>query len=256
MERSAEQRAGRIAALPIAAGVLALGVVLTWACHARESEKARAEAQAPPADAIFRLDGHEVITAAEVDAWLECMHLIEKNATLPQQRRLALTNIVLPRAVARNIDRRAFETARERVDAIHARLLDGGQPGVDVPASEIVDGTWKDTGLDVWWACRDLVPGEWSAPLESIGSFEVCRLVEEPEKPLRPAGKMKVEIIRIPYIPTEGPRALVQQAMEESQLEILDPAWAELLPLIYHNDMESKFVTLPRSGLPAEDGQQ
>jgi hypothetical protein len=257
MDRSAARNdGGGITTFSIAAGMLGVLLAMLPGCGSGAGDAARAETPALPPDAIFRLDGHEIVTSSEVDEWLECTHFLQTNASLPQQRRLSLTNFVFPRAVARNVDRKAYETARETADAIHARLLDGGEPGRDLPASESIVGTWEDTGLDVWWKCRDMVPGEWSRPMESIGAFVIWRLVEAPEQPWRPGEKVHIELLRIPYIPTESPRALIQQAMDETKLEVLDPAWEELLPLVYRNQMESQVVTRPANDLTEKDGKE
>ncbi len=226
-------------------------IALAPACGREAAGVGSARVSDVPPGAVLCIDGHEYITRAEVEEWVECVASIETSASPPQLLRLSLTNFVLPRAVARNIDRRAYEETRERARAIHARLLDGGTPGVDLPPSEVVEGTWKEIGLDVWDRCAGMEVGEWSEPLESVGAFVVWRLVEEQEKPRKVASTAHIERYFLPYLPEESPHALVQQAIEQSKLEFLDPEWAELLPLVYHNDMQAEVVELDE-----EDGDE
>jgi hypothetical protein len=220
----------------------------------------RSEAGAPgqPAQAgpdehvVYLLDGKEPITQGEVDAWLECVGSMESNATLPQRRRLAITNIVLHRALSRLIDPAAHAEAGARAANIHARLLEGGEPGVDLPATEVIEGTWKDIGLDAWWLCKDAEVGRWAPPLETVGAYLIYRLLDEPPDPWRPNGEIRVELLRLPFIPEESPNALLMEAEESVRLEVLDPAWEELLPLVLRNRMRV-VVREPRPRPTPED---
>ena len=95
--------------------------------------------------------------------------------------------------------------------------------------------------------------GEWSRPLESVGAFVIWRLVEDVPEPRQLTSTVRIERYFFPYIPEEGPQALVQQAIEASKLEVLDPEWEELLPLVYRNDMQAGVVDLGERGRDQEE---
>ena len=222
------------------------------ACGPPRSPVADGEGQftSPGSHVVYLVDGKIPITREEVDQWLPLMKSIQVDASLPQLRRLAITNIVLHRALGRLIDPAAWRDAKERATSLHARLLEGGEPGIDLPATETLAGTWKEVSMDVWASCETAEVGVWQPPLESIGAFYLYRLLEPPPDPWLPNSEVAVEILRIPYVPEESPKELFLEFEEHVRLEVLDPAWEELLPLVLRNRMQ---VVVRSPDVPSEE---
>jgi len=194
-----------------------------------------------PADAVLGVESVP-ITAADVDHWRATIELVETRATLPAVRRLALTNIVLPRTITTLLDPTRREAARAQAQEAREAL----SGGADVAELETVEGTWKDLGLDVWGRALELEPGVWSEVFETAGAFVVFRVLERPENV---SGRTSVELERVfcPYLEPEAARDLVESGFDTMKLWIVDPAWSPLVPEHYKFRMAAEAVPAPKS---------
>ncbi|MCP3918199.1 MAG: hypothetical protein GY711_21830 [bacterium] len=184
-----------------------------------------------PAGAILRVDAGYVY-ANEVDAFVETIGLIEPDESLPSLRRKALANICMPRAVARQLDPQAYERARQEVSTLYEAVLAGEGLATDGPQIEKLEGHWRsEFGMDVWGLARSETEGIWSDVHETVGGFTFFRVVSAPPSEEWDLNtRITIERVFVPYLPPEGPFLLLQQAVDQADFEVVDPAWEELVP--------------------------
>ena len=88
--------------------------------------------------------------------------------------------------------------------------------------------------------CTNIIPhwsgarlDEWTL-LDSVGCWVVFRVLEAPPYEEWDGGtKIRVEKVIYPYLEVDEPRELVQRAIEEAVIVVIDPAWEEILPAYY-----------------------
>ena len=208
---------------------LVLVAAATASCNGGQAAAPVAE---HPSGAVVRA-GDIYIYAREVESWLSTIALIEVDETEPSLKRKALSNILIPLAVARSLDPAAYEAARERAAGAHETLLAGGELDPTGPQTEELEGIWlrsQGIGLDVWGLARGMPTGEWVI-IESVGAFVVFRVLEAPPYEEWSGGtKIRVEKLVFPYLPPEKPWRLLQQAIDRTEFEVVDPTYREIVP--------------------------
>ena len=176
------------------------------------------------------------ILAAEVDRWLDAIELLERHTTRPAQRRYALTNLVLYPAVAHLIDPESNAAARAAAEAARTALV-AGEPAPEGVELTRIDGSFDDVGLDTWARARELEPGEWSEVFESPGAYVVFRLVLRPEgdghEVWHGRTRLVIERALFPYVEQLDSKTLIESALDQCTLHIVDPAWEEIVPAHY-----------------------
>lgn len=183
-----------------------------------------------PAGTVMLLDGAPVL-AAEVDAVAAELEELQPTFSLPQRRRQALLSVVLPALHARagNDEARAaaLEQARSFRDEAVAATDDASLPPV-------VETHWQLLGIDVWLAVHELEPGTWSEPLEVPGAFVVARMVDRDRTPKTAAETLRMRLEFFPWVPV---RANLAQDIRSAELEIVDPAWEDVVPASWRHAM-------------------
>ncbi len=194
---------------------------------------AAAPGAAPPG-VVLRVEGLDV-HADEVDALAALVGELYPEYTLNHCRRLALSEVVLPRAAARAARPAEREAALERARAAQADLpAFDGDPGWDAAHDARVyrlRGVWTRVGgLDLWGFARSLEPQAWGGPFERIGTFELVRLrLREPAA--TPAQEvLEIDLVTFPYLPEGTTPAELDALIDDAELEIVDPAWEEIVP--------------------------
>ncbi len=177
---------------------------------------------------VLRVNG-EAVLAEEVDLFAVPIGALEPQYLLLHRRRLALTNVVLPLAALRTLDREAHARARE--EATSAQQL---RPAELVARASAVQGTFRELGLDLWCRARGLSPGEWSGPLELVGRFVVVRLDEAQGS--EEGEVLRLRVLEFPFVPGEL-RERIEDALDRSLLEIVDPQWRETIPEVWQRRM-------------------
>lgn len=181
--------------------------------------------------------GEEPITAADIEAWVETVALVEPHHSRPDHLRKALTNLVLHKAVARQMDRKGWERARQRAEAALLDLQEGRGVSPEGPQVQDVAGCWndpdQDIGMDRWGRARDWNPGEWHL-LETLGGWSVARVLERPERFL-PDSKVAMQHVTFYYLEPETMKREIEQALTTLEIGVLDPAWRDVLPVWYLN---------------------
>jgi hypothetical protein len=181
-----------------------------------------------PAGTVLAL-GERAIGAPEVDEAAGIIAQLQPRDSIDQLRRVALTNIVLPRCAAQAIDPEGRVLAQKRADAAQRELVAGAQLMDPLPVER--KGAMLQQGLELWNALMQLAPGEWTAVVESPGCFQVARLKEKGTAPLPGQVQLTAEVYDFPYIPGEDSHDRIQAQLERSQLVYVDESWRALVPI-------------------------
>ena len=203
-------------------------------CPGADPEPRGTEPPPPPTSengAVLAVNGAP-LTAEDVDRFARPIAELEPQFLLLHHRRLALTNLVLPLAALRTLDPQGHARAAAEASA----ALESGADEC-VARSHELSGTFREIGLDLWCLARELPFGEWQGPLELVGRFAVVRLDAR-------EGLEEEEVLRgrwIEFSFVEGDlRAAIEDAVDRSRLEILDPTWREAVPDAWQRRMRDK----------------
>jgi len=219
------------------ATVAGLALAALVACG--DANDVGAESESWPAGTILALDGVP-ISIEEIDMALVPVDLVEMSKSDTHKQRLALTNIVLPRAVARLMAGEQFARARAAIEAVHRQAVAGELPGPPGPHGEYGQyrsGNWRELGLVAWGAALDAAPGEWSVVNEEVGAFLIVRVLHREDGPVPEATKLELDVLSQPYLPPGVGTRDVEAKMGELRLTIVDPAWRTIVPEHYQYRM-------------------
>lgn len=181
------------------------------------------------------------IEAHEVDRITVYVERIDPAASPAHLRRLALTNVVLPRTVARVMAPEACAKAKAEAQALREQLASGNYPGPVAPdgtIGEVAEGGWTELGIESWGVAFDLAEGQWSEVIEEVGLFLVLRRLERHDGPVPTATRFKVEAFRFPWLPLETLKGDVDAAYDSHRLVVVDPAWADYVPTVTQHRMK------------------
>jgi hypothetical protein len=189
---------------------------------------------APPAwpqGTVYALDDHP-IGAEEVDASADIIAQLEPESVPAQARRIALTNVVLPRAAGILVAGAKREEARERALEFK-RALEGGAT-LDGPmlggTMQTREGVAIDIGFEAWGYATTAETGRWSEPLETIGAFEIVRVDERTDASVPRQVRYKLRVCVVPYVDDTNLKAVIDAQLDRSRLVFVDPSWAEFIP--------------------------
>lgn len=186
-----------------------------------------------PADTVMLVEG-EPITASEIDAWVETYRLVEPAKTIHAQRRFILTNQILPRAVCRVLEPELRLEARAKVGRAREHLVATGEPNETYEVRRIHDDWISELGIDRWGQARDTEQGELSEVFEGPGYFTFVRRVASPEpEDWNVYTEATIEHVTEYYIEPEYMKEIVESALHQVRIEIVDPEWRRYLPSHY-----------------------
>ena len=218
----------RIAALALALGACAPSDAPAAEQGAAQAAETRADW---PAGTVLAVDDVPIL-AAEVDAATVPVQRIERRAVDAQLRRLALTNIVLPRLLTRLLAgeerARALSEARDALARLRAGEWVG--PPLEGRYGELRSGNFNRLGLELWSAGQDLAEGEWSEPIEQAGSFLLARRLELRPSPVPIGAELDLDVLAFPFVDESTYAADLEAAYDRHRLTVVDPAWRELVP--------------------------
>jgi hypothetical protein len=183
-----------------------------------------------PEGTVMVLDG-EPITAAEVDQHIDSLTTIDASFTKPHRRRLVLTSVIFLRAYARAHPDRPREEARAEAEEWRSKLL---ADALALPLAPPVSGNWDRLGIEYWFPLRELEPGEWSEVVELCGRFAVIQLVSRDHAPRGGQEWFEARFVEFPYV--DRPE-LLPNRVRDATLEIVDPAWQEIVPGYWKYEM-------------------
>lgn len=195
-----------------------------------------------PAGVVMAV-GSRAISAEEVDLASVWIQSIEPGASPAHLRRLTFTNVILPRAVAHELDPAGRERALEQARARLAELRSGGAVGPLTPdgvLGERLEGPWTKLGLPAWGTLLDAPDGEWSEPIEDAGSWILMRRLGRREGATPAATVLSVDALRFDWLDPATRRASIDAAMDQLQLTIVDPAWREVVPELIQHRMKAR----------------
>lgn len=216
----ADRPRARVARRP---ALLLLGLTGLAGCGGAEVPPQPAPAPVAPAPAGTALIVNGApLFATEVEALADDVALLYPGYSRQHARRLALTGELLPRLAGRALAPEAWQAAGEDCAAF--------DPQGTAPRPMQARGTFASLGLLIWSEARRLTPGEWGPPLELFGRFVRLRLVQrEPAADPR-LEALELELVEFPYLEAARARELLEEAIDRAELEIVDPAWREVVP--------------------------
>ena len=190
---------------------------------------------------VLAVDGVPV-SAGEVDrvaAWAALLHPEHSRA---QQRREALTGLVLPRAAAATAAPEARLAALEECRAYLDYERGGPLPPTMGPVGPPweTSGTWNELGFHYWGPATELEPGTWSEPEEGMGHWFILRVDAREPAPDARRGVLALSLRSFPYLPEDTDRRGFEQLIDERELVIVDPAWEEIVPATWKHRMRGK----------------
>ncbi len=178
--------------------------------------------------------GKTPITAEEVDEYTPTMTLLEPQSSEKQLRRLALTQVVLPRALGRDLaDPTERDRARKSALNALAELRSGkwvGPPAPGTSGGTLLEGNFDEIGITRFKHAIELEQDQWSEPFEELGCFTIIKRLGRKDGAVPLATEFKLEVVSFLYLPLETGSKQVQEAYDKQHLEILDPEWRAIVP--------------------------
>lgn len=219
-----------------AAALLALACAfVAAACEPSAEPTSAAPPQVPartwPAGTVLAVEDVPIL-AEEVDQASVIVQRIERRAVDAQLRRLALTNVVLPRVLTQLVagERRAAALAEAQAALARLRAGEWVGPPADGLYGEARGGSFHRLGLSLWAAGTDLPEGLWSEPIEQDGCFLLARRVALRPSPVPLGVEVDLDVLAFPFV-DQATRALeLEEAYDRYRLTVVDPAWRELVP--------------------------
>lgn len=205
-------------------------LVALAACGTREERSQPAW----PAGTVLAL-GDRPIGAAEVDEAAGCIAQLQPRDSIDQLRRVALTNIVLPRCAAQAIDPEARSQAAKRAGELQRALAAHAEP--QDPRPEERKGAMLDLGLELWSALMALEPGQWTPVVETAGCFQIAQLKAKGTAPLPGLVELTAEVYAFPYLPAEDAHDRIQAQLDRSRLVYVDESWRALVPIAWQHKL-------------------
>ena len=184
-----------------------------------------------PEGTILLVDDQPVL-AADVDRFVEAIARIEPEFVLRDHRRKVLSNISIPLAAGAALDASAREEAFAQAQSLLSALRETGEMPPDAPEPRVMSGTFKEVGLIPWAIASQMEPLTVSDLQETPGNWTFFKLTATTDPPGEFGGQSEVTILRydVPYLPPEGVRDLVQDAVQGFKIEIVDPEWEPMVP--------------------------
>jgi hypothetical protein len=184
--------------------------------------------------------GERAILESEVDEAAGVIALLEPRDSIDQLRRLALTNVVLPRCAAQAVDPDARKEAQQLAVQWKQTLERGVDPREPVQGPMLVTrkGRMLDLGLELWNAAMPLEPGQWTPVVETAGCFHIARLLEKDSAMLPGLVNLSLEVYDFPYLPAEEAHERIETQLDRSQLDYVDESWRALVPIAWQHRLK------------------
>jgi hypothetical protein len=210
-------------------GVLSIAATLTGSACERSTPATPAPSW--PAGTVLALNGRP-ITAAEVDRVGSGFALMEPNDSLAQLRRLALTNVIIPRIAAADANPERRSEMGALAESYRAALVAGTMPPGPLagPMEEERKGRLFALGLEVWNFALDAEIDRWSPVLETVGAYEIARVKKRMPGPSPGWTEFTVGVFDFPYVDGPDPRRAIDEAIDRSRLVFVDDSWREVVP--------------------------
>lgn len=208
------------------------------------SEAAPLGAHAPaawPKGTVLALDDTP-ITADEVDEVAARIAVIEPSYQLTHLRRLALTNVVLPRVAARQVAGERLERARHRAEECRALLA----TGANTPAPfdgfrlEVRDGGYDDVGMECFDYALLAPVGVWSPVTETVAAFETYKVEERSSASAPRKTRVRVTACYVPYVDDPDWHDAIEKKLDRSRLVFVDESWRDVVPELWKHRLRGE----------------
>lgn len=169
------------------------------------------------------------ILASDVDRDSTLIYHLALESTERDLRRKALANLTLPRTIARVLAGDERERVERRAREELAELVSGERP--IPPDAQRVEGGYGDLGYALWGTAIETPIGSWTPLIEIDGAFVAAYVHNLFEYEIPAGTEADVEVVGWPYLAGFG-SGVVDAAMDELQLTIVDPEWRRIVPEI------------------------
>ncbi len=187
---------------------------------------------APPTGTVMALNGIPILQD-EVDDVAAWYAMLEPQFALPHLRRLALSNVIFPLWAARSAEPDRRRDAEARARAALASCRSGTLPSE--PALRDSVGNWQDIDISIWRGAFDTPAGSWTDVIESPGCFHVARVDERKDARTPRDETFVLAVLDFPYLDAAKGRAALDEALDESRLVFIEPAWRDVVPAIWQH---------------------
>jgi hypothetical protein len=193
-----------------------------------------------PPGTVLALDDHP-ISAEEIDVSADIIAQLEPDSVTAQARRIALTNVILPRAAGILVAGAKREEARRKATEARNALVNAAKPDFEPPVGmmQTREGVANDIGFEAWSYASTAVPGAWSEPLETIGAFEVVRVDTHSNSDTPRQVKYKLRVCVLAYIDDPNLRGVIETQLDRSKLTFVDAGWAEFVPELWKHRLRA-----------------
>lgn len=197
-------------------------VLLSAACGA-EAPPAPATPQAPsyPPGTVLLVEDQPLFAADVEPLSADILELYPEYSPI-HARRLALTNVWLPRLACRARYPEAWAAARAACAA--------ASDGLDAASPDTLEGSFGGLGVGLWSEARHLSPGTWSGPIEQEGRWLRLRLDERVPADDPREEVLRLSLIAFPYVDPSDPHAQIEAAIDGARLTLVDPRFSEAVP--------------------------
>ncbi|MFT5291619.1 MAG: hypothetical protein ACI8QS_001392 [Planctomycetota bacterium] len=175
----------------------------------------------PPVEGAVLSVAGQVILRADLEEIADAAGLAQPESSRPHHVRLALDNLLIPRAAlaAAHSEQRALAkaAAEETLLELQAQTTSGAIHGAEMQELDV-----RKLGLALWYEFRHSQPGKWIGPVEDVGRFRLARwvLVEAGPKPGQNA--YTCEILDFWFLEDTYPRPWVDAALAKAELLVHD----------------------------------
>jgi hypothetical protein len=185
---------------------------------------------------VLALDSQPIL-ADEVEQAAGVIALLEPRDSLDQLRRLALTNVVLPRRAAQSIDPEQRRTALGLAQDWKRALDAGASTQAPAVGPQLVErkGRMLDLGLELWSAAMALEPGQWTGVVETAGCFHIARLREKSSAQLPGLVELQLDVYDFPYLAPAEAHERIEAQLDRAQLVYVDENWRALVPVSWQH---------------------
>lgn len=176
------------------------------------------------------------IAVSEVDAHVTALLDIKPAWSLTHRRRLILINWSFPLAYGQAQVGEQRQAARELAE----EWLEGPQTGPKEAfgsGAPDMQGNWDDLGPATWLLARELEVGETSGVVELPGRFAVIHMQSRDNATNPALEQMQLVVKTFPYYDSHD--QLISRCLK-GRLEIVDPAWREVVPASYKYSMRGE----------------
>ena len=163
------------------------------------------------------------VTHAEIQRAAELLKFDSFNGTQEHYERIALREIVLPRAAIRSANAQAWNEAMRLAKQLQPYLVDGQAHPDEAPKR----GDLDLFGPLIIGTAVELEDGAWSELIQNLGAIQFIRVMDRPRPDER---SIELALISLPFASNLKGFEDIERYLDDSVLEVLDPRYEEIIP--------------------------